>query len=195
VSWLGRTEALLLASVASSNASLRGVYASTDLRQWQRLLPETMRLSTIADGQAAVALSGGASTNGYLIRGTVVSPLTLSIPSLRAAGTDRPGQSFLVGDGSGVALSRDGGRSWTTTLRTNAASIAVAPAGRGAGMALVGGFRTGLFRSADGGHTWRQVVGDVSSILPGSDEVGSLTFLGPQAVAAAQGAFQTWQAV
>jgi len=58
---------------------------------------------------------------------------------------------------------------------------------------LVSGFRTGLFRSADAGRTWRQVVPDVSAILPGSNEVGSLTFLGPHAVVAAQGAFQTWQ--
>lgn len=192
---LGVTGSRLLASVATSDASARGVYASGDVRQWQRLLPESYRLSTIANGQAAVALSSGGSTTAYMIRGTAVSPLTLSSPALRAAGTDTAGQPFLTGNAAEVALSRDGGKSWTTTLRTNAASIAVAPAGQGAGVALVGGFRTGLFRSADGGRTWRQVLGSASAILPGSDETGGLTFLSPSQVVAAQGATQSWQPV
>jgi len=191
--WLAATGSMLLASVASTSAGIAGVYASSDFRHWQRLLPETYRLSTIANGQAAVALSNSGGTTAHVIRGMSLRQLTLPIPALRAAGTDVAGQPFLIGDGQDVALSNDGGSSWKTTLRTNSASIAVAPPGKGSGVVLVSGFRTGLFRSADAGRTWRQVVPDVSAILPGSNEVGSLTFLGPHAVVAAQGAFQTWQ--
>ena len=191
--WLAATGSVLLASVASTSSAMAGVYASSDFRHWQRLLPETYRLSTIANGQAAVALSTSGGTTAHVIRGTAVTQLALPIPALRAAGTDVAGQPFLVGDGQDVALSNDGGTSWKTTLRTNSASIAVAPSGSGSGVVLVSGFRTGIFRSADAGRTWRQVVPDVSAILTGSNEVSSLTFLGPQEVVAAQGAFQMWQ--
>jgi photosystem II stability/assembly factor-like uncharacterized protein len=195
VQWLAAAGKTLLASLASINSPAPGVYAATDLGHWQRLLPATYRLSTLTDGQTAIALNDSGNTAAYIIKGTATAPLTLSIPALRVAGTTVPGQSLLADSAREIALSLDGGRTWATTLRTNSTSVAVGSASSGASIALVGGYRTGIFRSSNHGRAWQQVVRAASSILPGSDEITSLTFVTPNHVVAVQGGIQQWQSI
>lgn len=199
VQWVAATTAAtggaLLASIASlSSPEHAGVYSSGNGKSWRQLLPTTCRLSLVNDGGAVVALDDAGATTAHLIIGDAATPLTLSIPALRVAGTVASGSPLLADSASALALSSDGGHRWTTVLQTNTTSIAVAPAGTGS-VALAGGFRSGIFRSSDGARTWVPVVRSASAILPGSDEVGSLTFLSPNHVVAVQGGIQQWQSV
>jgi len=196
VQWMAAAGRELLASVSNFGApENEGVYGSADFQHWRRVLPDTLRLCAMDGGQAAVALHVNGATTADQIAGTATAPLTFPIRAIRVAGTIAPGRPLLADDTTQVALSVDGGRSWATTLRTATADIAVGPTGTGSEVAIAGGFRTGVFRSADGGRTWQQVVSRASSILPGSDEVGSLAFEAPGHVIATQGGNQTWQSL
>lgn len=138
-----------------------GVYATSDLVTWQKVVDGAFRLSPTLDGEVAALAGGADSTVGYVILDGKARPLTLSGPGLRAAGEFHAG-GLAVSEGPGdVYVSRDGGRTWTPTLRDSLTSIAVSRDG----VIIAGGNRSGIFRSADGGQTWKKTVDAGSALL------------------------------
>ena len=92
---------------------------------------------------------------------------------LMLSGLPARGQEGPVTYQGGVALAaaRFSGR-----VADTGGNLAAGPDFDSSGVILIGGFRTGLFRSSDGGSTWQKVLADPSSVVPGINEV-SVTFL------------------
>ena len=169
-----------------------GVFVSTDLHDWRRVLPTADRLSPSADGQAAFSLGGDdpSSRTAYVIQRTGARAVAVPLAALRAAGL--PGGPLLVQSSGVLAISPDGGATWRTAAQGSFASLAVSPAFPQDGVVLMGGFRTGILRSADGGHTWNTVLANPAALVPGSDAAG-VAFLSATQAVCINPAFFTWQ--
>ncbi len=173
-----------------------GVYGSTDLSTWSKLRDGAYRLSPSSDGQMAAAVSDDAPTTAFLnAKAATVRPLALSLPALRMAGRF-DGQGIELSESPDhVALSADGGATWTPTLDQSVAkqsltSLAVGPAFPTDGIALAGGLNGGIFRSGDSGHSWR--TAEMSAIPGGTAEIGDLTFTAQGHVVAISGGKGAW---
>lgn len=109
---------------------------------------------------------------------------------LRAAG-DMAGQAAMIlGSADGADRWQQGGERWT--LQAPVASLAASPEFQRTGVAIAGGFRSGIRRTEDAGQTWRLVVAQPSAIVAGNDEIGVMTFLSPTCVVAANGGQKVW---
>ena len=79
--------------------------------------------------------------------------------------------------------------SWT--LDALFGSMAAAPDFPTSNTIVAGGLRSGIYRTTDGGQSWKQVLADPSSIVPGSNEV-EVRFLSPRNVVAVNGGVLAW---
>ncbi len=182
--------------VTVSGGAQDGVYGSTDLSAWSKLRDGVYRLSPSNDGRMAAAVSDDAPTTAFLNgKATTVRPLALSLPALRMAGRF-DGQGIELSESPDhVALSADGGATWTSTLDQSVAkqsltSLAAGPAFPADGVALVGGLDGGIFRSGDSGHSWR--TADTSAIQGGTAEISDLTFTAQGHAVAISGGRGAW---
>lgn len=198
VQWLalGHDGAVTTLLVTVATGANQGLFASSDLRSWQMIGAGSYRFSTSSDGRVTVALSDDSPGTGYVSRPnqTPVS-FTVPIPVMRVAGQLGPGSVELAEAPDRVAVSRDGGAHWSTTLdqqtaRQMLAYLAVSPDFPADGVALASGQNGGMFRSADAGQTWQQV----KDFPAGSgDEIGNTTFLSADQVVVVRGGSGTWQ--
>lgn len=155
------TETTLIVSISYGDNA--GVYASTDLQNWRRLLTGVYRLSSTDEDTAATAVSERGDPTAYHISGTQLTPLSLSMRALVVAGTTSGAPGVLLASGAGgLQQSTDGGRTWTPALSGIVTALAIAPqdsaASTGGGTptrrALAADLGRGILRSEDGGRTW-----------------------------------------
>ncbi len=190
VSTSAQPSAEIVASIGfGSNA---GLYRSTDLKVWQKLRDGGHRLSLTDGGQHVLAIPRDGATTAFLIDGAKTTPVNLSLRAQRTVGAVETKGVVIAQGNEGVAISTDGGVTWTTTLKENVTGFAVSADAR---TAVAGGFRTGIFRSSDGGQTWANVLSDpTKSGCSGSNEITSMTFLSQDQVVAVNGGLATWEA-
>lgn len=180
--------------VSISAGDNRGLYSSADMDNWTRLDDRPYRLSQSFDGGAVLATSEETVGKGLLFDLEGEKEVTLPANVLEAAG-DLSGQGpvLMRSPSSGLAVTQgiQGAVRWG--LSTPLASLAAHPAFRVNPIAIAGGFHTGIYRSADGGGHWEQVLANPSKIVPGSNEVYRVAFLSPSAVIAVNGGALAWQ--
>ena len=119
--------------------------------------------------------------------------LKVPLGTLRLAG-DFSGHGRLLLDGpeNGLHVNESGrvdSTDWMSVLPESLGSIAVSP---DQSSMLAGGFRTGIFRSTNGGDTWEKILDDPSLIVAGSNEIPSILFLTNENVIAVNGGRLTW---
>ena len=183
-------ETVLVTISAGQNA---GLYASSNLGSWQKILDGVYRLSQTSGRRASVALADSRSTRAYLIVGRVAHPVQLSIPALRAAGQFAAAGVAVAEDPFALAVSKDGGLSWSTVLARPLTSLAASPNLAQDGVVVVAGPAQGIFRSGDAGRTWQHVLMSPKTVLPGSGWITQLSFVSPQHVIAVEGGIESWQ--
>lgn len=184
-----------------SNAAL---YSSSDLTNWIKEADGVFRLSQSADRRSILALSESQQHLGrlYLASGELVSlpfptntmpAVRMRGPALRAAGLFNSSTPILVESPDGIHVSSDNGLTWHTTLQVGLASVAVSPDFATSGIAVAGGFRTGIFWSGDWGETWTRVIERPSTIVNGSNEITTVLFLSKTNAVAVNGGEISWQ--
>jgi hypothetical protein len=182
----------ILATVSSGEQ--RGLYSTTTLWEWTHISDTIYRLSESFDRQMVIAVSEEQPQNGLLF--DVMNNQKALLPDgvLYLAGDFR-GEFPIISYSpfSGVGVSEELGNNVTWSLPVPVASLAAAPDFSKSQIALAGGFRTGLYRTQDGGRHWEQVLQKPSDILPGSDEIYAVSFLSSTAVIAIQGGRLAWQ--
>lgn len=170
-----------------------GVYSSTDLQTWAKDSSSVARLSESFSAEGLVEVDEARPGMGQLHRSGQPGQLQLPPGTLRIAGALDGSAPLLAESPTGLRISRDGGSTWIRALETSLASIAVAPDFPASGVAVAGGFRTGIYRTTDGGQHWIQVIADPSEVVPGNGEIATVTFLSPQRVLATNGGSLQWQ--
>ncbi len=160
------------------------VYSSADLISWKEELQGAFRLSESLGGTSVLAIDETQPAEGTILgpgeRDAVRLPATSNLPQdvvLRAAGRFGGTSPVVAESPSGIYVLDANGVTWRKTLDTSLASIALSPDFESSGIGLAGGFRTGIYRTSDGGRTWAHVVADPSAITPCSGEVSSILFL------------------
>lgn len=192
--WLTGDRALLVSVFTGPGRG--GVYASTNLHTWRKIVSEADRLSPSANSMATMAFSEDSPGTAFLnTRGDVAHRITLPLPALSAAGQFGSGGVELAQAPDRVMVSRDGGVHWATALDQQTTQqpldqVAVSPAFPVDGVALVAGFNGGLFRSADAGKSWHKVE---NFPVTARDEVCQLAFLQPSQVVVVSSGLGEWQ--
>lgn len=181
---------VLVTISAGSNA---GLYATSDLTGWEKVLDGVYRLSPTSDGRGTIALADSQSAQAYLIVGRAVHPVRLSIPALRAAGEFSSGRVAVAEDAAAVVVSKDGGSTWSTVLASPLTSLAVSPSLAQDGVIIAAGPEQGIFRSGDMGQTWQHVLASPKTVTPGSGWITQLCFLSSKDVIAVEGGTGSWQ--
>ncbi|MBC7228345.1 MAG: hypothetical protein H5T61_15205, partial [Thermoflexales bacterium] len=195
VQWLAglksRDGERIVASVTAGED--RGLYVSNAGR-WTLLARGLYRLSPSSDQRSLIALNDESPGKAWLIEAERQEMVPLSTPVLEAAGDFPEERQWLVRSPTGevgVYHRSSGDVEWT--LPGPIASLAVSPDFQRDGLALAGGFRSGIFRTTDGGYHWERTLAQPSSLIPGSDEIYEIVFLSPKTVLAIQGGRVTWQ--
>lgn len=196
VQWLATSqsngEQRLFATISYGEG--RGLYSSSDISLWTKVADNVYRLSESYDQQLVIATSEDASSQSLLLSMQDEKIISMSDVVLHAAGDFQGAATILLHSpnaGSGVSEVPGGTARWT--LPVPVASLAASPDFLTSHIAIAGGFRTGIYRTKDGGQTWEQVLSRASDILPGSDEVYEVVFLSPNAVIAVNGGKLDWQ--
>jgi hypothetical protein len=172
----------------------RGLYASTDLLKWEKLLDVPYRLSESFDRSTVLAASEDQADQALVlsIDSQRDAKMTMTGPVLRAAGDfTGSGAMILYSPPLGVGRRLRQVEAWT--LFVPVGSLAAAPDFPASGLAILGGFRSGIYRTTDGGQTWQQVVANPSAIVPGNNEISAVEFLSPTTVIAVNGAPMRWK--
>jgi hypothetical protein len=185
----------VFASVASGPGN-GAVYSSGDSIDWQLEAEGVYRLSAVDGGVLALdpsrqtALLLGVSTRASV--GLATKAATADGPPLRAAGGFPSGIQIVQSPGK-IRISEDAGATWRTVTEGRFASLQSSPTFALDGIAIAGGFGTGIYRSQDSGRTWSKVLEDASSLVPGSGEVPFVAFLGGKSVIAVNGTNLQWE--
>ncbi len=195
IQWLARLKSgsgdrVLASMTAGPN---RGLYI-WDGRQWRWAARGRYRLSPSSDESSVLALNEESPRQALLISIGAELPMHVPAPILDAAGNFQQENRWLVRSpmgGVGLYQKDKGTIKWT--LPGPIASLSLSPAFPTDGVVLAGGFRSGIFRSTDGGQHWEQVLAQPSTVIPGSDEIYEIVFLSPTNVLAIQGGRTTWQ--
>ncbi|MDW8069528.1 MAG: hypothetical protein RML46_11500 [Anaerolineae bacterium] len=182
----------LFASVTAGEN--RGIYASRGDGQWTQIAHGIYRLATSVDGRSLMAFNEESPGQALVIRAGQWQSMDIPAPVLDAAGDfQRAEEWFIRSPMGGVGLYHKSRGNVRWTLPGPIASIAVSPAFLTDRLALAGGFRSGIFRTTDGGHHWEQALARPSTVILGSDEIYEIVFLSPTSVLAIQGGRMTWQ--
>lgn len=177
------------------------LYSSNDLITWAREGVGVFRLSESADGASVVAIEESSPGTALIFPGQGRDVLDLSFRAsddaatgslLRVAGSFTAHSPWIGQDAASTRFSEDGA-SWRTTFEAPMASVAAAPDFDVSGIALAGGFRSGIFRTSNHGRTWTTVLDDPASVVPGSGVVTSVAFLSPTRALAIHGGNLEWQ--
>ncbi len=167
----------------------RGLYSSTDLSTWERVAEVPYRLSESYDHTLVMA-SDDLGSQPLLLSLSSQRPVELPPGVLRAAG-DFEGSFaiFVWPEGRVGRVSPGEDVAWT--LDALFGSMAAAPDFPASNTILAARFRGGIYRSTDGGHSWKQVLADPSSVVPGTNEV-QVRFLSPRNAVAVTGGVLAW---
>ncbi|MEO0248231.1 MAG: hypothetical protein ABIN58_01570 [candidate division WOR-3 bacterium] len=180
--------------VSISAGEDRGLYSSRDLSRWTKVADKVYRLSESFDRQLVLAVSEEEIGRGLLLG--LESERVVSLPGhvLNAVGDFRGrGLMLFRSPASGLGVSQGIEHPARWTLSVPVASLAASPDFLTSQTAVAGGFRSGIFRTTDGGKHWAQVLAMPSDILQGSNEIYEVVFLSPTAVIAVNGGMLTWQ--
>ncbi len=180
--------------VSISSGENRGLYSSRDLTQWTKVAENVYRLSESFDGQTVLATSEEKTDQGLVFGLNDERVISLTDSILNAAGDFRGQSSVLLRSpvsGTGIAQTMESPVAWT--LSVPVASLAASPDFPVSQTAIAGGFRSGIFRTVDGGKHWEQVLVKASDITPGTNEIYAVVFLSPTSVIAVNGGELTWQ--
>lgn len=191
--WLGAVQSnagyRVFASITAGQE--QGLYASTDLAHWTRVASGNYRLSESFDRQTVLATDEGQSGQALVLSASGQARLQVPGSVLHAAGAFDGSAPMIVHVSSGV--SQFSGPTERRSLTVPVASLAVARSYASNPIALAGGFRTGLYRTTDGGGSWRQVLADPSQLVPGSGEIVGVKFLSQTFAIAINGGKLTWK--
>ncbi len=181
----------VLASI-SAGAS-RGLYSSRDLKRWVKLEGYTYRLSESFDRRTILAVNEE-KAEGIIF--DLENRKSISLPGLvlEASGDFQGSAPILLRSpvsGLGVAKGVEDPVKWGPPAPV--AKLAASPDFPIDGVALAGGFRSGIYRTADWGNHWEPVLKNPSDIVPGSNEVYDIVFVSPTAVIAVNGGGLAWE--
>lgn len=172
----------------------RGLYGSSDLSTWTREAAVPYRLSESYDRQAVLATNEDQRGTALLLnaqgRKVIALPGALSEHVLDAAGAFDGSAPMLLRGGVGVG--RHFKQSATQT-ELYIGTLAVPRDFPTSQVAIAGGFRTGIYRSTDGGQTWHSVLSDPSALVEGRGEIGTVEFLSAKSVIAVNGGYGQWK--
>jgi len=180
--------------VSISSGENRGLYSSWDLSQWTKVADSVYRLSESFDRQMVLATSEERGDQGLVLG--LESERTVTLPELvlGAAGDFQgSGPVLLRSPASGLGVEQGIGRAPRWTLSAPMASLTASPDFLTSQAAIAGGFRSGIYRTTDGGRDWEQVLAKPSDILQGSDEIYEVAFISPTTVIAVNGGELKWQ--
>lgn len=165
------------------------LYGSRDLSSWERIAEVPYRLSESYDHTLVVA-SDDLGSQPLLLSSSSQRPVQLPSGVLRAAGDfEGPFVIFVWPEGRVGRVSAGEDVAWT--LDALFGSMAAAPDFPTSNTIVAGGFRSGIYRSTDGGQSWKRVLADPSSVVPGTNEV-QVRFLSPRNVVAINGGVLAW---
>jgi len=178
------TDKLVVSVTAGPNA---GLYGSSDLKSWQRLVQGVFRVSRTATG-SLIATDDRGGTQAYSISDLRPTAITTPVSTLRVVGDGSTHKPLVSAGPGGLSVSRDGGANWQPILHGDIVGLA---SNRDTSI-LLAASRTEIQRSTDGGATWHPVLTNPSTVLAGSGRVTALTFLSDIEAVAVNGGLGTW---
>lgn len=170
----------------------KGLYSSTNLREWTQISENVFRLSESYDKEAVIATDETQPNASMLLTLDTENSSGVSGNVLRVAGDFKNLETALYDDATlGIGTFENGG--FQPTLKIIGGTLAASPDYSASHIAIVGGFRSGIYRTEDHGQSWEVVVLDPSQLLSGSNEIFDVRFMSSNLVSAINGGTQTWQ--
>lgn len=176
----------------------KGLYASSDIRRWTKEADIPYRLSESYDCKSVLASDEMAQGLSLLLTSQGRKVLDFSEPVLGAAGTFDGSTAMILTGPAGIGnwLKPAGTNSkplikWT--LRIGAGRLAASPDFLSRPVAVAGGFRSGIYRTKDGGQTWDPVLLNPSALVKGRGEIYAVKFLSSKQVVAVIGGHEQWR--
>ncbi|MFQ6100542.1 MAG: WD40/YVTN/BNR-like repeat-containing protein [Anaerolineae bacterium] len=196
IAGLGGTETskIVVSLTAGPNA---GLYASEDATSWTKEADGVFRLSKSFNRKSIIAVDEyDESGRALLFDGENMSEITVPPHTLRLAG-DFTQSTILLAESPGALFrgtqdAKSGNFVWRENLSTYLASLVVSPDYPSSGLAIAGGFRTGVLRSTDYGESWEEVLSSQALLESGTGEIGSIEFLSCDQVILINGGAFTW---
>ena len=181
----------VFASITQGNG--KGLYASNDLVKWDKISDTVYRLSESYDYSQVIASDEMGIAPSLLLDVRNQSTIELPQAVLRAAGDFQNTYVFYPDQTGKIGKATAADRlNVAHTLDIDAASLAAAPDFPASQILLAGVFRGGVYKSNDGGTTWKEVLADPNQVVAGTDEMGPIMFLSPRTVVALNGGYLTW---
>lgn len=191
--WLGiiQSDTAYRLFVSITAGKDRGLYVSSDLSHWTGISSSVYRLSESFDRHMVLATDEEQPNQALAFN--ISDQKLLSVPRsvLHAAGAFDDSAPMLLHSSAGSG--RLSHQIEKLTLSAAVASLAAAPDFPNSQVAIMGGFRTGMYRTTDGGETWQQVLRDPSQLIPGNGEIFAVKFLSSTSVIAINGGQLTWK--
>jgi len=191
--WLGlvRTNDAFRLFVSITAGDAPGLYASSDLCYWSKVADGIYRLSESFNKGAVLAVDDLRPGEALILNLSGEKRILTPGVVLRSAG-DFEGRAPLVLQAPpyGVGRLTDPTDDWQ--LRIAVASLAASPEYLARPVVVAGGFRSGIYRSDDGGRSWDLVLRYPSNLVEGSGEIGEVEFISPNHVIAINGGALTW---
>lgn len=192
--WMGQARSgkdyrLLVTITAGAH---KGLYGSTDLSAWAKLSERTYRISESFDKKSILATDETVQDENSILKIDVTSKTPVHIPGklLFAAG-DFDG-SFLAKDQTkGIGQLHDQVAAWDENI--DPSGIDVSPEFQNDHTAVMVGFRSGLFRTVDGGKSWEKVISNLNQIVSGTNEAFDVKFLSKTSVVVVNSGRTTWE--
>jgi len=168
-----------------------GMYASKDLSTWYKLASNVYRFSRSFDLQSVLA-TNEESNQALLLTAEGVTNFKVPESSLRAAGNFKNrGMTVVESSSARVGWLDQDNVNWTLSVPVS--SLATGSDFLQSRIVIAGGFRTGLYRSSDGGQSWNLILSDPSTILKGSGEIIDVAFLSETNLVAVNGGELKWR--
>jgi hypothetical protein len=182
----------VFASLIDASEKENGLYTSLELVDWQKIQSGGYyRLSESYDQSQVIAVEQNTG-QAWRFTGDGSAPIELPLETMNVAGDFQSPERMVIRTGSSVrSLSATNPKESPIQVGV----IAAAPDLPDSGILIAGGFRTGVFRSADFGRTWQITLADPSSIVAGNNEIGAAIFLSEKAVIVRNGGLLSWEAL
>ncbi|MFZ6026215.1 MAG: WD40/YVTN/BNR-like repeat-containing protein [Chloroflexota bacterium] len=189
----GQQNYQVFVSVIDGPEKDKGLYASSNLVDWEKVQDKGYyRLSESYDKTQVMAIEQN-SDRALLFTRQGSEAIVLPSEANDAAGDfSRPEHTVLRTSSAVGNLSLNASNELSTM---DIAVIAAAPDFLESGLVIAGGFRSGIYRSEDFGKSWKVVLANPSSIVPGNNEIWSVVFLSENSLIAVNGGSLTWEAL
>lgn len=192
--WMGQARSgndfRLLVTITSGPQ--QGLYAGDGLSAWEKLSGRAYHLSESFDKKSVLATDENLQDENSVLRIDVTQIAPVRIPGQVMFAAGDFDAAFVAKDlVKGIGQIQGQNSAWDAAL--NPSSLDASPKFQADHTLVMAGFRSGVFRTTDGGKSWEKVIDNLNSLIPSKNEVFDVKFLSASCVVVVSGGEIRWE--